>query len=165
MTRAEPLAIYRDRFPGTRRSFTLYPDRIIVRTRERFAGESEYPFLLRDLEPDYAMHRGRSEIAGPGALILAGIFGFLFVFGLINGTKPGFHPIGTGFNFALAVACLITGCRNLPKIERYLFRLKGGTVAFDVARSGEQRDQFDSFIQQLVAAIQSIQSANEPTTP
>ena len=163
MSNEEPISSYTDRFPGHSRQFTLYRDRIVIRGREQLGSEFEIPYVLGEINPGYGTIRRRSAIAGPGALILGGLFGFLFVFGLFQG-RPEFFPIGAAVNCVLALACLVTGIRNIRRIELYTFRTRGGSAAFDIARSGPYHERFEQFVGQLIDGIRTAQSstASEP---
>jgi hypothetical protein len=142
-----PLASYRDRFPGVARDFSLYPEKIVVRGRH-----SEFNYALSSIDPAYGVLRSRSEIAGPGALILGGIFGALFLFGLSHG-RPEFFPAGAVLMGTIAALCLFTGVRHVRRVEHYVFRSISGVPLFNIARAGPERDRFDEFVQQLVAVI------------
>lgn len=158
MSDPAPIASFQDRLPGSVRRFVLYPDRLVVSGRLRWSGIFEFPYVLGGIDPAYGIIRSRSAIAGPGALILGTMFGFLFVFGLFNG-RPEFFPSGAVAAGTLATLCIAAGIRNARHIERYVFRSTSGVTSFDIARSGPDREQFDGFVQQVVAAIKANHSA------
>jgi hypothetical protein len=158
MSNPLPISSYRDRTPSASRQFTLYPDRLVIRGRVGWSGEFDLPIALTRIYPVYGVTRSRSEIAGPGAIILGAVFGFLFAFGLKNG-RPEFFPVGAVMTATLAALFLTTGVRNFPRIERYVFRSTDGAVVFDIARSGPDRERLDEFAQQVVAAVRASQPA------
>jgi hypothetical protein len=151
------IATYNEKRPGRRCRFDLCRDRIVLTGNRPLAGEFILPFQLVNLESVYGIMKGRSELAGPGALILGAMFGFLFVFGWFHG-RPEFFPIGAVIDGAFTIACFITGARNFRKIESYTFNLRSGQIAFDIGRSGPQREHFDEFVAKLVEAIQTARA-------
>jgi len=156
--------VYRERSPGIRRRFTLQHDRLIIEGRQWWQSEFEMPVSLRGVDPLYGIIRRRSSIAGPGALILGSIFAFLFVFGWFNG-RPEWFPIGATIDAVLAVLCLLTGLRFLPKTEFYVFQRAGGGTAFDIARSGPDRERFQQFVSLIVERVKALQEASTGDPP
>jgi hypothetical protein len=57
------------------------------------------------------------------------------------------------------------GFRLLPKTEYYAFQREGGGVAFDIARSGPDRDRFEQFVCRVVDRVTAIQQAGKPDQP
>lgn len=139
-----------------RRTFTLSSDRLIIEGKRRLQSEFRLPIALHHVDPEYGIVRRRSELAGPGALILGSIFAALFFFGLYHG-RPEFFPIGAIIDGGLAVLCFLTGLRNIRKIEYYNFRNRGGGVVFDIARSGPDSYRFDEFVGRVIDRIRSLQ--------
>jgi hypothetical protein len=119
------------------------------------------PVSLRGVDPLYGIVRRRSSIAGPGALVLGSVFAFLFVFGWFNG-RPEWYPIGAAIDAVLAVVCLVTGIRFLPKTEYYAFQREGGGLAFDIARSGPDRERFEQFVNRVVERVMALKQAAKP---
>jgi len=148
--------VYHERSPGLKRIFTLSGDRLIIEGKRRLQSDFQLPIALRHVDPHYGTVRRRSELAGPGALILGSMFAALFVFGLYHG-GPKFLPIGATIDAGVAILCFITGIRNIRKIEYYSFRNPGGGVVFDIGRSGPDRDRFDQFVRRVIERIRSLQ--------
>jgi hypothetical protein len=154
--------IYREKTPGTRRKFTLHGDRLIIEGRRTFKSEFNLPISLRVVDPEYGITRRRSEIAGPGALVLGLIFASLAVLVWVDGAGT---VIGGGIDATLAAVCFWAGIRNLPKVEYYKFQGRGGGIVFDIARSGPDRKRFEPFVQRVVERIRMVEEQGEAKAP
>jgi hypothetical protein len=156
--------VYREWSPGMRRRFTLQPDRLIIEGRIGWQSEFEMPVSLHVIDPVYGIIQRRSAIAGPGALILGAMFAFLTVVAWFNG-RPAWFPIGATIDALLAVLCVVTGFRYLPKTEYYSFQRAGGGVAFDVGRRGPDRERFEQFVGRVIERVKALQQTDKPDQP
>ena len=154
--------VYRDRFNGRRRAFTLSGDRLIIESKQFLGTESESTILLRDINPLYSTVRILSPTAGAGVLVVAitvTIAVFLPYVGTPTGPSPNIWKTLThgpmGIVFGLSVLFAIVNLRNVRRIELYEFASR--SMRFSIARNGPDRKRFDAFVERLLARVQEAQ--------
>lgn len=149
----EPLVTYAEqRFDG-KRTFQLFPSRVVVRGSESLSSAYEQTFVLDTLHPEFDRTWYRSRYFMSGVKQTAGSFIALSVlhseFGMSISTYLG----------ALAAVGFVTGllvvCAAHRKVEYTVFKTRAGVAALSVARAGKQAVNYDAFIQRLVEQIQS----------
>jgi hypothetical protein len=154
--------VYRDRFKGRRRTFTLSRDRLIIDSKQFLGTEFEATILLRDINPLYSTVRLLSPTVGAGVLVVAitvTIAVFLPYVGTPTGPSPNIWKTLThgpmGIIFGLSVLFAILNLRNVRRIEHYEFASR--SIRFSIARNGPDRKRFDAFTARLLERIHEAQ--------
>ena len=156
----EPIATYSEvRFDGAR-TFTLFPDRIIVRGKQTLHSDFEttIPLATLDANFDRLSIRNRNFASGIWlAIISFGLSGIL-----LKGLKMSLADFMPLMLFVVGFAGLILAAATFRKVEFLRFKNQAGVVVLDVARSGKQIKQFGPFIDALVRQIE-VSKAGPPT--
>jgi hypothetical protein len=161
----ESIAQYYEVRPNGRRHFELFKDRLIVRSKTARV-ESEITLMLANLRPEPNRLRVRPKEFGFGLMLLVISAGLAIVAVLTAGTAVNprlwnavwFSVAGGAFFVSLVIFA-----KTARKIEFIQFVSHHENVLLDVARSGPQRHEFDSFVETLIAQIRASQKY-EPST-
>lgn len=144
----EPLATYIERLPQVTRTFTLYPDKVLVQAKWRFGGQFQNTIPLASLEPNprtllirQHWHKYARWTFAAGA-ILAGLVIYA------KGTTP-LPPLAMagGIIAALGMVLMMMTYRKVPFVRFDPAKKKG--AGLDIARAGPDAANFESFIQLL----------------
>jgi hypothetical protein len=148
----EPIAIYEEERLEGRRTFFLYPDRIVVRCRIA-AKDYDHPFDLNDLSPTVRTVRVRPKLLGARLILL--ILPWPFVL-LVTVTRPAaaaewqqIIPAAASF------ISLIVAAVSFHKVEFACFSTNAGTPAWDVARRGKDAKNFVAFVSLVAESIRA----------
>jgi hypothetical protein len=151
----DSLARYDEVRPNGRRSFELFADRMIVRSRSARL-DSEITIMLADLRPEPNRLLVRPKEFGLGLLMLVGSLVTAIVGGVVRGSAPvpdEKHLIWFACAGALAFVAMVIFSKTARKVEFIQFVSHNGHPLLDVARAGPQRAEFDPFVQTLIARI------------
>ena len=148
----EQIATYSEiRFDGSR-TFTLFPDRIVVKGKQTFHSDFESNIPLATLDSNYDCVRIRNRIFIAGVWIA--IISFIMFIILLTGLKIPFTEFSPGIILSIGVAGLILSAATYRKVEFLRFRNKAGLIVLDIARSGKHADEFDTFVDTLINHIE-----------
>jgi hypothetical protein len=153
----ETIATYDEvRFDG-RRTFTLLPDRILIRGRQTLQSEFEtgIPLTTLDPNPDKLWVRHRSFIAG---MVLA-VVGFMGCTILVSGFHMSFTEFAPGMLAGVGASGVMLMLATYRKVEFIRFKNDAGIVLLDVARSGKNAAEFDSFVDAIIRQIRFTRGA------
>ena len=141
-----------------KRKYELYPDKIVVRGSGTWSYEFEQTLPLTQISADYVKLRMRPTVSWISLTIffLTGLLSIVLVreFAIQSSAVPGVLGIFSGSTLIVAIA-------TMKKVEYARFCAAGyGSVLLSVARSGPERNRFDSFVQALVSQIESAKTLN-----
>ena len=144
-----PVATYAERRFDGRRLFELYPDRVAITGIASLGARFELNISLDALLPtaDRLWARPSGFWSGIGMLIVFSIapMGFASVL----------SPWWKGLFWVSAVGGLLLALATSRRIEWAVFRNAAGTETLTIARSGPNRDNFQTFVDAVRAAIQA----------
>lgn len=152
------IATYEDRRLEGTRFFELAEDRICVRATlgESHKSESTYP-LVR-LLPQFQRVWVRSELFMFGVWqFLVGCVACAVVPEIAELAFPLDHP--KRLALGIAVAGFVWSLFTYRRIEYACFLWDSGIFAFDIARAGKQRQEFESFLASITQQIQIARSS------
>jgi hypothetical protein len=147
----EPIAIYSEvRFEGSR-TFTLFPDKVIVRGKRSLQSEFETTMSLAMLDPnpDKLHFRNKSFTHG----MLAATVSFVACTVLVSGFHMPLTTTPPTLLGVMGIAGVLLMVATWTKIEFARFKNKDGIVVLDIARAGKDASKFDSFIVALSKQI------------
>jgi hypothetical protein len=152
----ESLMTYSERRFDGKRTFQLFPDRVVIRGSEMMSSEYEQTVKLETLRPEFDRTWYRSPSFWSGIKLAVGSFIAVSVlhsgFGMSVGTYLG------GLATVGVVTGLLLAFATRHKVEYAVFKNQAGADALSVARSGKQAADYDSFIQRLGPADTLLQS-------
>src|SRR5579884_1772661 len=143
----EPIATYSEvRFDGSR-TFTLLPDKIVIRGKKSLKSEFETSIALTTIEPypDKLKIRNRNFTAG----LWMAVISFVVAAILVSGFKMSFETFAPGMVVCIGMAGVVLMLATFRKVEFVRFKNSGGIVILDLARSGKGAGQLNSFIDAL----------------
>jgi hypothetical protein len=155
----EPLATFFEKRHNGRRWFSLFPDRLLVQGKQRFAGQFETVVPLQGIRPfpnRLWLRYGEFHLA---LLFFAGslVLGVLFL-GL-------FRSCATIWAFivplSMAIGALWEMAATWRKVEYVQFVRDNGLVAFDVALTTKDRGAFDAFVGRIYAQLEAGAGAGQ----
>ena len=147
----EPIATYSEvRFDGSR-TFTLFPDKIVVRGKQTLSSEFEASFSLKSLDPDPCKLWIRNRNFNSGLLIA--VVSFVMCEVLAAGFHMSFATIPPLLFAVVGTSGILLMLATIRKVEFIRFKNDGGVVILDVARAGRGSAQFDSFVDALTKQI------------
>jgi hypothetical protein len=153
----DPIATYSEvRFDGTR-TFMLFPDRIYIRGKKTLRSDFETEIPLTSFEPRYYQLNIRNG-AFMGGLAMA-VLSFVGCDILVAGLKMTFAQDAPVMMAGFGVSGLILAAATYRKVEYLVFKNQAGGTVMDIARSGKQAAQLDSFIDTLTKQIKSAKRA------
>lgn len=143
----EPIATYTESTLSGKRKYELYPDKIVIKGAVSWSYDFESAVVLNRINSEYTRLRIRPLVAWIALTtsILTGFASFVLVhdFGVSSTVLPGVLGIYSGSAFIVAIA-------TIKKVEYARFCSDDyRTVLLSIARSGPDKNQFDSFIQAL----------------
>ena len=146
-----------------KRKYELYSDKIVIRGVGTWSYEFEQTLLLTKISPDYIRLRIRPSVVGISLAIffLTGLASIVLVseFAIQSRAVPGVLGILSGSALIVAIA-------TMKRVEYARFCSEGyGSVLLNVARSGPERNRFDSFVQALVTQIEHAKKSAHKTQP
>lgn len=149
----EPIATYKEvRFDGSR-TFTLFPDKLLVRGKTTLHSDFDTTIPLRILDPNFDRMGIRNKSCSVGAWIAT--ISFVTWTVLVKGFGMSFAAPGAGMIAMGGVAGLLLSAATFRKVEFLRFRNQSGLHVLDIARSGKDAEQLDSFVQVLVKQIEA----------
>lgn len=147
----EQIATYSEiRFDGSR-TFTLFPDRIVVKGKQTFHSDFESNIRLATLDPNYDRVRIRNRIFMAGVWMV--IISFITYIILVTGLKIPFTEFSPVIMLSIGMAGLILSAATYRKVEFLRFKNKAGLTVLDIARSDKHVEEFDSFVDTLIKHI------------
>ena len=140
------------RFDG-KRTFQLFPDRVVVRGAETLSSDYEQTIPVATLTPETTTIRYRHPQASSAfwmmAVSMAGLFVLMGYFHMPIEATPVVITAGLG------VIGLLLAVATYKKVEFVVFRSDAGVDVLSVARSGKQVGTFNAFVEGLRRQIQS----------
>ena len=144
------------RFSGKRR-FELHSDKIRIQGKTFLKSDFDISVKLKGLDPNYQKVKVRENMFWSGIgliiipLVIAEILSSAFEISFVN------PVMGLMLCFAVcgAVMCVVT----FRKVEFYQFKNSSDIVALDIARSGKDKEHFDTFVEQVVSRIKNLEEA------
>jgi len=153
----DPIATYSEvRFDG-KRTFMLFPDRIYIRGTKTLHSDFETEVPLHILEPGY--YRFNVRNAGFMAGVWMAVVSFVVCEILVSGFKMSFAQNAPGLMLVLGVSGFILSAATFRKVEFLRFQHRAGGIAFDIARSGKNAAQLDSFVDAVIKQIRLVRAA------
>ena len=147
----EPIATYSEvRFDGSR-TFTLLPDKIVVRGKQSMKSEFETTIALTSLNASPARYWVRNScfIAG---LWLA-LVSFIICSILVSVFNVSFGTFAPGLLVSIGLGGGVLMLATFRKVEFVRFQNDGGIFILDIARAGKSAAQLDLFIDALAKQI------------
>jgi len=147
----EPIATYSEvRFDGSR-TFTLLPDKIVVRGIQSLKSEFETAVELTSLNPrpDRFCVRNASFTGGMWMTLVS----FVAFSILVSGFGINFAAFAPVLLFCIGLGGVVLMLATFRKVEFVRFKNDGGIVILDLARAGKSAAQLDSFIDALTKQI------------
>ena len=153
----ETIATYSEvRFEGSR-TFTLLPDKIMIRGKHSLQSEFETDIPLTTLNPNPGKLRIRNPNFTSGMwLAIASFIGCSI---LIRGFHMTFATFAPDLLAFLGITGVMFMLATYRKVEFVRFKNDGGIVILDIARAGKNAGQFDSFIDALTQQIKFAREA------
>ena len=149
----EPLATYSEkRFEGCRK-YELFEDKIRVKGNVSTRSDFEVALDLKDINPEYSIVRLRSTFWVPGLCII--IISTIIAVILSKVYRMTVEDFWMGLTLVMPVAGIILILATFKKVEFYSFRNSSGLTVMDIARSGNEKDKFDGFIEKLIDCIKA----------
>lgn len=153
----QPIATYSEvRFEGSR-TFTLLPDKVVVRGKQSLQSEFETTIALKTLDPSPDTLRFRNQIFTWGMWIAN--VGFVVCAILVSGFHMSFATFPPGLVACIGMSGVMLMLATFRKVEFVRFKNDGGIVILDIARSGKSAAQLDSFIDALTKQIRESRGA------
>lgn len=155
----EPITTYSEvRFDGAR-TFTLFPDRVVVRGKQTLHSDFESEIPLATLDPNFERIsiRNRTFMAG----VWMALVSFVLCSILVSGLKMSFADMTPVVVLMIGVAGLILSAATYRKVEFLRFKNQAGVTVLDVARSGREAAQFDSFVDALTKQIRLMRAGEQ----
>lgn len=155
-----PVAEYSEKTFRTKKTFTLFSDRIRIAGKVSLEQDFTIEVKLKDVTPAYEEIWQRDKTFWAG-LAMAGLSAIVLqilrdVLGL---SWSHFTP---GLMSVFVVSGLLLCCVTARKVEFYTFRNTSGVPLFSVARAGKSKSEFDQFISTIVATINSVHQNTKP---
>lgn len=135
----------------------LFPDRIYIRGKWTFKSDFEIEFPLVWLDPNYYRLNIRNGAFMAG--ISMAVVSFVTCTILVSGFKMTFADNAPVLVAGIGFSGLILSAATYRKVQFLCFRNRGGGKVFDIARSGKQAEQLDSFIDALTRQIKLARGA------
>jgi hypothetical protein len=114
---------------------------------------------LKDLDPNYEKLRVREKAfwSGIGLIIIPLVIAEI----LSSAFKVPFENPVMGLMLCFAVCGAVTCVVTFRKVEFYLFKNSSGIAVLDIARSGKNKNHFETFVEQVVSHIKHLEKAGE----
>jgi hypothetical protein len=154
------IAEYRDSSPGLRRSFELYPDKIVVKGRRSGGDDFVMALPLQALVPEYSTFRIRSPHSRRAFIVFCVSLAFLWALSM-----PPPDRFSTLFLVAFAglgATCLVASIYHLPRYKIYRFLNKDGVFVFDVIESKSDKERCLEFVETISEAIRRAKEVRDP---
>lgn len=135
-----------------KRKYQLFPDNIDIKGAGNLSYEFEQTLVLNKISPNYIRLRIRPTVAWV-SLTMCFLTGLacvvlIYEFPIQSSAIPGVLGI-------FSASALIVAIATMKKVEYARFCSEDyGSVLLNVARSGPEKNQFDSFVQALVTQIE-----------
>jgi hypothetical protein len=153
----QPIATYSEvRFDGAR-TFTLLPDRVMIRGKQWPQSEFEMTVALKLLDPipDRLWYRNQHFTWG----MWMAIAGFTACTVSIRGLHLTFAALAPGLLATLGMTGVLLMLATRRKVEFVCFKNDSGIVILNLARAGKSAGQLDAFIAALTQQIRQIKEA------
>jgi hypothetical protein len=142
-----------------KRKYELYSDSIVIKGSGTWSYEFEQTLVLKKISPDYVRLRIRPSVAWISLtmFLLTGLACILLIyeFPIRSDAIPGVLGIFSG-------SALIVALATMRKVEHARFCSENyASVLLSVARSGPERNQFDTFVQTLVSQIEHAKKLDQ----
>ena len=147
----QPIATYREVTLLGKRKYQLYSDSIVIKGVGNLSYEFEQTLMLKKISPDYITLRIRPNVAwiSLSLSILTGLAceTLIYDFPIQSTAIPGVLGICSGSALIIALA-------TMRKVEYARFCSEDyGSLLLNVAKSGPQKNQFETFVKDLVTQI------------
>jgi hypothetical protein len=162
-TSATPIASFREKSPGLRRTHTLFADKVVIDAFQFGGTEFVVNIPLSNLTPDINPVRYRSRRWRAGAMLCAGLAFFLWLFIAIF--KLPWDSPRVLVTISLCVACFAWAAVYYPKYTAYRFINSMGVVVLDVIESGPEKANARGFAEQISSAIRRCQEKHAMPSP
>ena len=141
-----------------KRNYSLYSDKIVIKGVGTGSYEFDQTLLLTKISPEYIRLRIRPTVAWVSltTFLLTGLASIVLVveFAIQSTAVPGVLGI-------FSVAALTVAIATMKKVEYARFCSEDyGSVLLNVARSGPERNRFDSFVQAVVTQTRMRRKSN-----
>jgi hypothetical protein len=147
----EPIATYSEvRFDGSR-TFTLLPDKILIRGKRTLGSDLEMSIALKTLHPESDKLRARNKGFTSGMWLAT--FSFVTCSILVSGFHMSALTPPAGGVACICMAGILLMLATYRKVEYVRFKNDGGIAILDIARAGKNAAQLDSFIEALTKQI------------
>jgi len=153
----QPLATYSEvRFDGSR-TFTLFPDKVVVRGKQSLQSEFEMSIALKALDPNSDTLRFRNQIFTWGMWVAIAAFVVSVI--LVGGFHMSFATFPPGLVASIGMSGVMMMLATFRKVEFIRFKNDGGIVILDIARAGKSAGQLDPFVDALKKQIRRTRVA------
>lgn len=146
------------RFDGSR-TFTLFPDRVVIRGRQWLQSEFEMTVQVGLLDPNPDRLWSRNQHFTWGMWLAIG--GFTACTVLISGFHLTFAALAPGLLASLGMSGLLFMLATYRKVEFVCFKNNSGTAVLSLARAGKNAAQLDPFLTALTQQIEQAGSATQ----
>lgn len=153
----EPIAEYAEKTFRTKKVLTLFPDKIKITGKVLLDREFDVEIELKNVSPVYQRIWQREKTFWGGVAISLLAAAALEILRTVW-ELPWSHPT-SGLMAVFIMSGVLLCCATARKVEYYLFTNAAGASLFDVARAGKRKSEFDGFISQLVATINSLRQS------
>jgi hypothetical protein len=155
-----PIVTYSQATLTGKAKFELFPETIVIRGGVSGSYDFEQTLALKKISKDYIRLRVRSKVSWI-SLCISIFTGFACLVLVLDFTLPEALPGTLGI---LSASALIVAIATMKKVEYASFcSEESGSVLLNVARSGPEKNQFDSFVNALVIQIDyAKQSVQQP---
>lgn len=149
------IATYTERLPQVSRTFTLYPDHVLVQAHWRVKGDFTNKIPLTTLKPKYKELKIRNKLFKPAAVLLAmGVV--VLAFQLYPQWPRSLNPALILSFVMILVGGVLSGIwyRAVTFVR---FDAEKGKPGLDIAEAGPDRDRFDEFVERIQKEIRAEQ--------
>ena len=155
----EPIAVYEEKTFRTKKSITLYPDRIDVTGKILLQQDFKFELSLRNI--NFAYHQVSVRDSNFWSGIIISVISAI----VLEALRSIWHVPWSNLVPVLMLVFIVTGIilciATIRKVEFYTFTNLSGTPVLSIARSNKDRKSFDAFISHLVTSIKKTQDNKE----
>ena len=155
----EPIAVYREKTFRTKKTITLYPDRINITGKILLQQDFKFELSLHNINPMHQQISVRDSSFWAGIIIL--VISAVVLEALRSIWQVPWSNPTLGLMLVFIVTGIILCIATIRKVEFYTFTNLSGTPVLSVAKSKKDRKSFDAFISHLVTSIKKTQDNNE----
>ncbi|MFC1634946.1 hypothetical protein ACFL5Z_08895 [Planctomycetota bacterium] len=155
----EPIAAYEEKTFRTKKTITLYPDRINVTGKILLQQDFKFELSLRNINPVY------QQISVRDSSFWAGIIMSVISAIVLEALRSIWQVPWSNLILVLMLGFVVTGIilclATIRKVEFYTFTNLSATPVLSIAKSKKDRNSFDAFISHLVTSIKETQDISE----